>query len=96
MAEVLDEIVRRLGDLGTKAPRSQDVDSRQDGRAGSVSRRGIRSSREACRHGVPVLTLGGVTVANARLCTKAGAAGVAEIRLFQNGDIRETVAKLKG
>ena len=57
---------------------------------------GLDALREACRHGVPVLALGGVTVENARLCTKAGAAGVAGIRLFQNGDIRETVAKLKG
>ncbi len=33
---------------------------------------------------IPVFALGGVTWANAELCVKAGAAGVAGIRLFQN------------
>src|SRR5262249_46092491 len=38
---------------------------------------GIESLRAACRHNIPVLALGGVTLSNTRACLDAGAAGVA-------------------
>ena len=56
---------------------------------------GLETLRVACRGAVPVLALGGVTVGNARSCMEAGASGVAGIRLFQDGDIFETVRELK-
>jgi thiamine-phosphate pyrophosphorylase len=60
---------------------------------------GLNALRAACeasseRH-FAVLALGGVTVANAGDCLAAGAAGVAGIRLFQSGDIVETVRRLR-
>ncbi len=62
---------------------------------------GLKVLRLACSPtaGLPnsftVLALGGVTLANARACIDAGAAGVAGIRLFQQGDVAETVRRLR-
>ncbi len=42
-----------------------------------------------------ILALGGVTVSNAESCIDAGAGGVAGIRLFQQGNVFETVRQLR-
>lgn len=57
---------------------------------------GLEELGRACREKIPVIALGGVTEANAKLCAAAGAAGVAGIRLFQNNDIGEIVRQLRG
>ena len=61
--------------------------------AGQIA--GIDQLRQACRHRIPVLALGGVTAENADLCIEAGASGIAGIRLFQENDIAEIVKKLR-
>jgi thiamine-phosphate pyrophosphorylase len=56
---------------------------------------GITALRAACAHGIPVFALGGLTIENARSCLTCGAAGVAGIRLFQNGDLEDSVRRLR-
>ena len=69
---------------------------------------GLAALREACstlaapgdveapyQGGFRVLALGGVNLTNVRACVSAGAAGVAGIRLFQSGDVFETVRLLR-
>ncbi len=56
---------------------------------------GMDALREACKGQIPVLALGGVTLANAAACLKAGAAGIAAIRLFQENRIEEVVRALR-
>ena len=69
---------------------------------------GIDALRIACRgpeppnnteavpkSGFPVFALGGVNEKNAAECLRAGAAGVAGIRLFQQGNLSDTVRRLR-
>ena len=56
---------------------------------------GLTQLRKACKAKIPVLALGGVTLDNARSCLEAGASGIAAIRLFQENDIAEIVAKVR-
>jgi len=56
---------------------------------------GLALLGQACRVSIPVLALGGVTLANAQSCLAAGAAGIAAIRLFQENDVAEVVRQLR-
>jgi thiamine-phosphate pyrophosphorylase len=56
---------------------------------------GLGALKEACRCGIPVLALGGVTLENAQSCLDAGAAGIAAIRLFQENDVATVVEKFR-
>jgi thiamine-phosphate pyrophosphorylase len=57
---------------------------------------GLEALRQACHAKIPVLALGGITLQNAEACLRAGAAGIAAIRLFQENSIAETVRTLRG
>jgi thiamine-phosphate pyrophosphorylase len=57
--------------------------------------KGLEALRQACETRIPVLALGGVTLANVPSCLTAGAAGIAAIRLFQENDIAAVVHRLR-
>jgi thiamine-phosphate pyrophosphorylase len=71
------------------------------GKAGAAGPEGLEQllrichRTEAAQSPMAVLALGGVTLENARDCLKAGATGVAAIRLFQQNDVHELVKKLR-
>lgn len=56
---------------------------------------GLDLLREACGANIPVLALGGVTLAKVQSCIEAGAAGIAAIRLFQENNIAEVTQRLR-
>ena len=76
-------------DFAVFAPVFEKKDAR------GVPSSGLGALREACRAGIPVLALGGITLENAQSCFDAGAAGIAAIRLFQESDIATVVEKLR-
>jgi thiamine-phosphate pyrophosphorylase len=57
----------------------------------SGSAAGIEGLHQACQEKIPVLALGGITLENAGSCFRAGAAGIAGIRLFQENDVCKVV-----
>jgi thiamine-phosphate pyrophosphorylase len=57
---------------------------------------GLRVLQQASRAQIPVLALGGITLANAHSCLEAGAVGIGAIRLFQDNDIATIVKALRG
>ena|ERR1700739_2633747 len=56
---------------------------------------GLETLKQACQVQIPVLALGGVTLDNAASCIKAGAAGIAAIRLFQENKIEDVARALR-
>ncbi|MGH9505136.1 MAG: thiamine phosphate synthase [Terriglobales bacterium] len=56
---------------------------------------GLEALHDACQEKIPVLALGGVTLANVGACIHAGAAGIAAIRLFQENQMDRVVATLR-
>ena len=64
-------------------------------KSGIATPRGLDLLRRACREPIPVLALGGVTLANAHACLNAGVRGIAAIRLFQQNDIAGVVRRLR-
>jgi len=56
---------------------------------------GLELLYQACQEKIPVLALGGITLANSHSCVEAGAAGIAAIRLFQENDIAEVAHRLR-
>ncbi len=62
---------------------------------GSTRPTGLEVLHEACQERIPVIALGGVTLENAAACVRAGAAGIAAIRLFQENETGRVVTALR-
>lgn len=62
---------------------------------GIVELERICNRRRAANPKMPVLALGSISEENAAQCLQAGADGIAAIRLFQQGNVRETVSRLR-
>jgi thiamine-phosphate pyrophosphorylase len=64
--------------------------------AANIAGVGLEALRAACAGAaIPVFALGGVSLENAAKCIRAGAAGIAGIRLFQNNDVATVLATLR-
>lgn len=85
--------VNRAADNGATFAVFAPVFEKKDAPASQPA--GLSQLREACKAKIPVLALGGVNPKNAQSCLEAGAAGIAAIRLFQENEIVEVVARLR-
>jgi thiamine-phosphate pyrophosphorylase len=56
---------------------------------------GLEPLNIASQGKLPIIALGGITLENARACRKAGAAGIAAIRLFQENNIEQVANQLR-
>ena len=55
---------------------------------------GVARLEELCRKlSIPVIAIGGITLENAQECMRAGTAGIAAIRLFQEAGDPESLVK---
>jgi thiamine-phosphate pyrophosphorylase len=77
------------------APIFEKVQTDVKGIGLEVLREAAGKPGDATEARLAVLALGGVNLTNARACLEAGAAGLAGIRLFQSGDLLETVRQLR-
>jgi thiamine-phosphate pyrophosphorylase len=70
-------------------------------KGGTANRDGLERLRRICHRSeaaqppMPIWAIGGITLENTQQCAKAGAAGIAAIRLFQQGDVHAIVEKLR-
>jgi thiamine-phosphate pyrophosphorylase len=70
-------------------------------KSGTANPHGLDRLRQICKRAdssasnMPVFALGGITLENAHSCVKAGAAGIAGIRLFQENDAHQVAEKLR-
>jgi thiamine-phosphate pyrophosphorylase len=70
-------------------------------KSGSANAEGLEQLRrishrtEAAQPPMPVWALGGITLENVQECVVAGAAGIAAIRLFQQGDVHAIASTLR-
>ena len=84
-----------LADFAVLAPIFEKVQTNAGGIGLEVLEEACTDVQTANLGGFLLLALGGINVHNAPACLKAGAGGIAGIRVFQVGDVAETVRRLR-